>query len=206
MLNTKLLNAAFIVANELHSTQVRKASVVSGIPYMSHLMEVAGMVMTAGGDEVTVAAALLHDAIEDVKVDVRPIILRELGSDGDAVLALVESVTEPGPTGDVKAPWRERKEAYLAHVSQASYESLLISVADKLQSDRDLLRQFLLGASWATLNSKVEGADQIWFRRGLVAAYRIRLDSISLEESRRCALHALINEFDDVVEKLASSK
>ena len=53
------------LASELHSRQRKKRPIVPGIPYMGHLMEVAGIVQANGGDEITVAAALLHDAIED---------------------------------------------------------------------------------------------------------------------------------------------
>ena len=45
------------LASKLHSRQRKKKSIVPNIPYMGHLMEVAGIVQTNGGDETTVAAA-----------------------------------------------------------------------------------------------------------------------------------------------------
>jgi (p)ppGpp synthase/HD superfamily hydrolase len=54
------------------------------------------------------------------------------------VAQLVAECTEQGTGGEVKAPWKERKDAYLAHIRVASSGALLISVADKLQSLREL--------------------------------------------------------------------
>ena len=56
------LSRAFEYAASLHRDQVRKGTL---IPYISHLMQVAGLVMEAGGGKDEVIAALLHDAIED---------------------------------------------------------------------------------------------------------------------------------------------
>ena len=101
------------LASQLHSRQRKKTPIVPDIPYMGHLMEVAGIVQANGGDETTVAAALLHDAIEDQGAEVRS-----------------ESETFPKP------PWRERKETYIKQVETASVPVLLIMVADKLQNGR----------------------------------------------------------------------
>ncbi len=60
-----LVVQAFQLAAQLHADQTRKASLVPNTPYLSHLMEVAGIVMSNGASSVVVAAALLHDAIED---------------------------------------------------------------------------------------------------------------------------------------------
>ena len=49
-------------ARVLHAQQRRKSN---GAPYLSHLLEVSGLVLEYGGDEQQAIAALLHDAIED---------------------------------------------------------------------------------------------------------------------------------------------
>ena len=56
------LGEALGYAAELHATQLRKRA---DIPYLSHLLAVAAIVMEHGGDEDTVIAALPHDAVED---------------------------------------------------------------------------------------------------------------------------------------------
>jgi len=53
---------ALTFATELHADQPRKGTTV---PYVSHLLAVAGLVLEAGGDEDVAIAALLHDAVED---------------------------------------------------------------------------------------------------------------------------------------------
>ena len=132
-----LVARAFLLAEEIHATQKRKASIIPNVSYMSHLMEVAGVVMSCGGPDIAVAAALLHDAIEDQGSSTRAVIGKQLGSD---VLALVEECTEPGTGGAVKPPWRDRKDAALAKMSNASLLALLVLAADKLQNVRDLRR------------------------------------------------------------------
>ena len=156
------------LASKLHSRQRKKKSIVPNIPYMGHLMEVAGIVQTNGGDETTVAAALLHDAIEDQGAEAREQIRDKLGQEVlDIVEACTESETFPKP------PWRERKTTYLNLVETASLPVLLVIVADKLQNSRALLRRL-----------KLEGAEgwghpgreeKVWYLHSLVEALRRRL-------------------------------
>ena len=61
MLGPRFLRA-FLFASEKHKKQTRKAS---SIPYLTHLMGVASLVLEAGGDEDLAIAALLHDVVED---------------------------------------------------------------------------------------------------------------------------------------------
>jgi (p)ppGpp synthase/HD superfamily hydrolase len=59
---TERFERALIYATQLHSTQIRKGS---NVPYISHLLSVAALVLEDGGSEDEAIAALLHDAIED---------------------------------------------------------------------------------------------------------------------------------------------
>jgi (p)ppGpp synthase/HD superfamily hydrolase len=167
-----LVVRAFQLAAQLHAAQIRKASLVPDTPYMSHLMEVAGIVMSNGGSSVVVAAALLHDAIEDQGAQTRPLIEERLGAD---VLALVEECTEPGTGGAQKAPWRERKEGYLEHVRQASPQGLLIACADKVQNARDLRKQVYVYGAEAYVSFTTGKDEKNWFSQAFVQAARQRL-------------------------------
>src|SRR5258705_6997951 len=63
--STKLgsrFNEAFLFAAEKHATQTRKKT---DVPYISHLMSVAALVLEAGGDEDEAVAALLRDVVEN---------------------------------------------------------------------------------------------------------------------------------------------
>ncbi len=53
---------ALVYATQVHSGQTRKGS---DVPYVAHLLAVAGLVLEDGGSEDEAIAALLHDAIED---------------------------------------------------------------------------------------------------------------------------------------------
>ena len=93
VINTSSLTEAFSYAAERHSSQQRKGT---SIPYISHLMQVAGLVMEAGGDEEQTIAALLHDAIEDAPGGEADQVRSEIRDRfGDRVLAIVEGAATP---------------------------------------------------------------------------------------------------------------
>jgi (p)ppGpp synthase/HD superfamily hydrolase len=59
---TENFDEAMLYAAQKHRNQTRKGG---GIPYLGHLLSVAGYVIEAGGTETEAIAALLHDAAED---------------------------------------------------------------------------------------------------------------------------------------------
>ena len=185
------------LASKLHSRQRKKKSIVPNIPYMGHLMEVAGIVQANGGDETTVAAALLHDAIEDQGAQAREQIRDKLGQEVlDIVEACTESETFPKP------PWSERKAAYLNLVATASLPALLVIVADKLQNSRALLRRLKLeGAEgWGQPGRE----EKVGYLDSLVEALRRRLTQLDQETNSPMlvSLHLLIEEYAEVVAEL----
>jgi (p)ppGpp synthase/HD superfamily hydrolase len=185
------------LASKLHSRQRKKKSIVPDIPYMGHLMEVAGIVQANGGDETTVAAALLHDAIEDQGAEAREQIRDKLGQEVlDIVEACTESETFPKP------PWRERKETYLNLVATASLPVLLVIVADKLQNSRALLRRLKLEGAEGWGNPSRE--EKVWYLHSLVEALRRRLTQLDQQTNSPMlvSLHLLIEEYAEVVAEL----
>ncbi|NCZ69933.1 MAG: bifunctional (p)ppGpp synthetase/guanosine-3',5'-bis(diphosphate) 3'-pyrophosphohydrolase [Acidimicrobiia bacterium] len=84
--STAAMTKAFEVARLAHSQQTRK----SGEGYINHPIAVAKIVADIGLDETTVAAALLHDAVEDTEITVADV-EREFGSE---VAAIVDGVTK----------------------------------------------------------------------------------------------------------------
>jgi (p)ppGpp synthase/HD superfamily hydrolase len=195
-----LVVQAFQLAAQLHATQTRKASLVPNTPYLSHLMEVAGIVMSNGGSSVVVAAALLHDAIEDQGAQTRPLIRDRLGAD---VLALVEECTEPGTGGEQKAPWRERKEGYLQHVQQASPQGLLITCADKVQNAHDLRKQVYVYGDEAYATFTTGKAEKNWFSQAFVQAARQRLAALQSTQPEEPLLKGINYLLFDLTEVLA---
>ena len=190
---------AFLLAAELHAGQTRKASLVPNTPYLSHLLEVSALVMACNPPEYVVAAALLHDVIEDQGEQTRALVLAQLGPQ---VLSLVEECTEPGTGTGAKAPWLERKRGYIEHVRVASLYALLITCADKLQNLRDLRRQVVVygDAAYATFNASK--ADKLWFSRSVLEAARTRSAELQADQPAQplfTALEYLLHEQEELL-------
>jgi len=161
------LQRAFRYAAEKHDGQTRKQTAV---PYLSHLMAVASLVLEAGGDEDMAIAALLHDVVEDCGGMPR---LREIRKQfGSRVAKIVEGCTDS--FGEPKAEWVERKRDYLREVKHADVETRLVSASDKLHNVRTILADYRKDgeAIWARFSGKREGT--LWYYRALSDEYRRR--------------------------------
>jgi (p)ppGpp synthase/HD superfamily hydrolase len=125
---------ALSLAVEWHGAQTRKGV---PIPYMSHLMTVSSIVMEHGGNQDEAIAALFHDAIEDapnaMEAAKREVLMRE--EFGDTVVEIVLGCTDCKPNDDgEKAPWKERKTAYLTAMRNKPANTLLVAGSDKLHN------------------------------------------------------------------------
>lgn len=150
---------------QLHAAQLRKGTTV---PYVAHLLAVTAIVLEHGGGEDESIAALLHDAVEDQSgASTRAEIRRRFG---DTVVAIVDGCTDAETMP--KPPWRERKEAYIAHIAGASASVRLVSAADKLHNARSILADYrqLRDALWGRFTGGREGT--LWYYRALVDAFR----------------------------------
>ncbi|MBO0784348.1 MAG: bifunctional (p)ppGpp synthetase/guanosine-3',5'-bis(diphosphate) 3'-pyrophosphohydrolase, partial [Ktedonobacteraceae bacterium] len=164
--------------------------------------EVAGMVMANGGSDSAVAAALLHDAIEDQGSQTRALIHEQLGEE---VLALVEECTEQGTGGANKAPWRERKEAALARLNEVSLQALLIIVADKLHNAHELYRIIYVKGDGAYSLFRAGKENTLWFHQEVVRTIQQRIDTLKQtypDEPLLTTIQCLQRELDDVVHAL----
>ena len=134
-------------AAQLHREQCRKGS---NVPYVSHLLAVSSLVIEHGGDEDQAIAALLHDAIEDQGgPKARAKILRRFG---ERVTEIVEGCTDS--QADPKPPWRARKEAFIAGISEKPPSVQLVCAADKLHNARCILSDY----------RNVEVGEKVWER------------------------------------------
>jgi GTP pyrophosphokinase len=162
---TSRFDETLLFASRLHSGQTRKGS---GIPYIAHLLSVCAIVVEHGGNENQAIAALLHDAVEDQGgAATRAEILRRWGSE---VTAIVDGCTDADTIP--KPPWRERKEAYLAHLREAPDEVRLVSAADKLHNARAILADLRLHgeAVWDRFTGGRVGT--LWYYRALADIFR----------------------------------
>jgi len=141
------------------------------IPYVGHLLTVAGLVINDGGSEAQAIAALLHDAVEDQG---GPPTLDEIRANfGEDVARIVDecSDTDEKP----KPPWLDRKRKYIEHLAEVGDDTLLVLVADKLDNARSMLRDYHShGPSlWERFNRK-NPQDHLWYYGELLKAYRSR--------------------------------
>ena len=124
-----------------HAGQVRKGT---DIPYITHLLGVATLVIEHGGSEDQAIAGLLHDTIEDCGQAHEAMIRAQCG---DAVADIVVACTDGTAEGKgahttpeaKRADWLARKQADLAHLAGAPDDVLLVSGCDKLHNARAIL-------------------------------------------------------------------
>jgi (p)ppGpp synthase/HD superfamily hydrolase len=157
------------------------------IPYLSHLMSVAALVMEAGGDEVQVAAAFLHDSAEDKGGEAElDRIEFEFGPEVAAIVRDLSDSLVDTTTGQIKEQWGTRKQAYIDHLREAPERSLLVSAADKLHNARCILADYRRDGAdvWNRFNEK-DPERQLWYYKSLADVFRDRLDSPLTDELLR---------------------
>lgn len=179
---------ALVFAAELHDGQSRKGT---GIPYLSHLLAAASLVLEHGGGEDEAIAALLHDAIEDqAEHHGGPDALRQeiRARFGSIVTEIVDGCTDAAAFP--KPPWRQRKQDYLRRLSNANGSLRLVSCADKLHNARSILQDFRIHGEqlWERFHGRKEGT--LWYYRALVDAFR------------RAGASPLVDELDRVVTEI----
>lgn len=168
------LQRAFRYAAKWHEGQTRKATMV---PYLSHLMAVASLVLEAGGDEDLAIAALLHDVVEDCGGMPR---LREIRAQfGRRVAHIVEGCTDTFV--QPKPDWVERKRGYLEEVKHADDETRLVSASDKLHNVRTILSDYRKDGEgiWVRFNGKKDGT--LWYYRALSEEFARKPNRITRE-------------------------
>ena len=126
-----MIDEAMKFATKAHEGQVRKGT---NRPYIVHPIEVADIVSTMTTDEEVIAAAVLHDTIEDCNGVTRQTLVDNFS---ERVADLVDQESE-----DKTKTWYERKSATIEHVKTAPREVQMIALADKLSNMRDIDRDY----------------------------------------------------------------
>jgi (p)ppGpp synthase/HD superfamily hydrolase len=167
-MNNDIIPRAFDFAYKAHKNSVRKGS---KIPYIIHPLNVATILMRYNVSDSLIAAALLHDVVEDEGV-----LYEDMKKDfGEEVTHLVAAVSEPLDLiqrhPDKAKTWRERKEHTIEKLRHAKYEVKLLSCADKLANITDMSRDVEeFGEKlWNRFNAPK--SDQKWYYTSLVRVY-----------------------------------
>jgi GTP diphosphokinase / guanosine-3',5'-bis(diphosphate) 3'-diphosphatase len=125
---TLVLRAAAFAARK-HRDQRRKDPQAS--PYINHPIALAELLSTVGGvdDPKILAAALLHDTVEDTETTVSEL-KRQFGSE---IASIVAEVTD-----DKRLPKQRRKELQIEHAPHLSRSAKLVKLADKICNVHDV--------------------------------------------------------------------
>jgi (p)ppGpp synthase/HD superfamily hydrolase len=168
---TERFTKAVDYARVLFAGDVRKGT---DIPYLSHLLAVSTIVLEHGGDEDEAIAALLHDAGEDKggRARVEAISLEF----GRRVARIVEACSDSlEPQGAPKAPWEERKAAYIDRISTENSDAALVSAADKLHNAAALRADYAVHGDelWGRFNATREQTLRYYARLAEVLPARL---------------------------------
>lgn len=151
----------------------------SGVPYLTHLLQVTATVGEFGGDEEQLIAALLHDYLEDIEGSSPEELEAKFGP---RVRRLVEALSDTQVRP--KPPWEERKAAYIAHLKDEPAEVKLICAADKLHNAQSIIRDHrrIGSAIWERFNPPRERV--IWYYEAVLDALGQGWSHELLEELR----------------------
>jgi (p)ppGpp synthase/HD superfamily hydrolase len=122
-----IVRDAYRVAAAAHEGQRRKGG---DRPYIEHPLRVAGLLREAGFDDEVIAAALLHDVVEDSEMSIDDV----ARTFGGRVAELVDALTE----NEEIEPIERRKDAHRAQVAAAGRDAAAIYAADKVSNIRDV--------------------------------------------------------------------
>ena len=185
-----LVERAIEIAAEWHDGTYRKGrwsdpcvrdagDAPSRVPAMAHVTAVALTVQRAGWGDDAVAAAFLHDALEDANRHGDALARAALVAlVGEPVTRIVEAVSEPKRDADgAWLPWRVRKEAYLTTLAAGPVEAVAVSLADKLHNAYSMASSLECGIDIFTSAPGRRGlsagaADQQWFFEAVLAESR----------------------------------
>jgi GTP pyrophosphokinase len=163
------LSNALALAIQAHEGQVRKGT---KIPYIAHPMAVSAIALDFGATEDQAVAALLHDAIEDGGNKYANIIKAQFG---EHIHNLVQGCTDGTPNQQgQKAPWLERKTAYLRHLEEASDEVLLVSCSDKLHNARAIVSDLINEGPSVFERFSSTPEQTLWYYRQLANVFTNR--------------------------------
>lgn len=161
-----VLDRAITTATRLHSGVLRKGS---STPYILHPLEAAAICATMTDDLEVLAAAVLHDTLEDTAYT-----LPELTADfGPHIAALVATETEDKRPGqDPASTWRTRKEEAVRHLAaEPRVEVKILVLGDKLSNLRAIYRAKLAQGDgvWSRFHQK-DPLEHCWYYREMGAA------------------------------------
>lgn len=190
VLDYSVFDRAIKFAVDAHAGQLRK----DGSTYILHPMEVAAIAGTMTQDPDVLAAAVLHDTVEDTAVTADDI----LAAFGPRVAEFVAHDTEDKhPEMDSRVSWRLRKEESLAALKEnGSREAQILWVADKVSNMRVLARDYaVLGEKVFDRFNETDPKQQRWYH-ATVLAYTAPLQDCAAYREYERLFHQVFDDYE----------
>jgi len=176
-LDTALLDRAILFAVRAHAGTERRGK---GFPYIVHPMEAVEIVATMTPDQELLAAAALHDTVEDTDITVEQI----RAEFGDRIASLVAAESDTPVHGmSTEDSWYVRKQAAIDRLSNASHDAKMVALGDKLSNMRAIARDYAMQGDdlWNLFRVK-DRKDHEWHYRGLASALSELHDTFAYKE------------------------
>lgn len=179
-LDTQLLDRAIIFAVKAHAGTERRGK---GYPYIVHPLEAVEIVSTMTSDQELLAAAALHDTVEDTPVTVEQI----RAEFGPRIASLVAAESDQMVEGVSESDsWHDRKQAAITRLAAAGRDAKMVALGDKLSNMRAIARDYAMqgNALWSLFHAK-DPRDHEWHYRGLADSLRELEDTFAFKEFER---------------------
>ncbi|MBO5614695.1 MAG: bifunctional (p)ppGpp synthetase/guanosine-3',5'-bis(diphosphate) 3'-pyrophosphohydrolase [Prevotella sp.] len=182
-IDTSLLDRAITFAVKAHQGMERKGK---GFPYVVHPMEAVCIVATMTNDQELLAAAALHDVIEDTDTTADDL-KKEFG---ERVAMLVEAESDDKTGGSKAETWHQRKQDTLDRLRNADLDIKIVALGDKLSNMRAIAHDYaVLGDElWNRFTVK-DPAEHAWRYHALAEALNDLSDTDAYKE-----FHTLVNK------------
>ena len=183
-LNTELLDRAILFAVKAHAGTERRGK---GFPYIVHPLEAVEIVATITPDQELLAAAALHDTVEDTNVTIEEI----RDQFGERVANLVAAESDVFIEGkSEEETWHARKQAAIDRLAAAPHDAKIVALGDKLSNMRAIARDYATMGDklWDIFHAK-DPSDHEWHYRGLANSLRELSDTFAFQE-----FESLINQ------------
>ena len=159
-----MVEEAMIFASKAHEGMLRKGTY---IPYIVHLMEAGAIAASVTSDSEVIAAAILHDTLEDTSVKEEDI-LKEFGKE---ILRLVKSDSENKRKElPPEETWKIRKQETIDYLKfKADRKEKIIAISDKLSNLRSIYRDYekIGDKLWNRFNQK-EKNEHAWYYKSFI--------------------------------------
>ena len=171
---------AIKIASILHKSQFRK----DNTPYIEHPVAVASIVALHSKDPEIIAAAYLHDVLEDVAKSVYS--HEQFRADfGPRVYKIVKDMSDkldPISDADEISSWKQRKVKIIQHMQTVGLDTLLVFCADKIHNTHDLVSHLKENgeATWKLFHASKE--EELWYHQSCLELVWKRMPGELAEE------------------------